>query len=416
MASAVVGAHPPSAGAAGARRALEARAAAQGVRVRYTVPAYLVVEEFMDAGGPVAESLVDSTGRARSLASFPYPGETVVTVNGAASVLGGVPVPPLYPLYANADYPVTERSEVTDPTGSYLLRAVAGRGTADGLATARSGGADGPVASVTAQTAAVLDEEATTTVTAETSATGLAVGDVLRIASVKSRSVTRLGVADQAPAPTTELVVEGARVGGQAVTIGPDGVHAVPGGTGGSQPSQDPGGALKQAGIRVRTVSAEPVQGGAAADMLEITSVHTLPVAGAPQGTFVWRFGGATTSIRIGAEEAPETNGGSAEGGSVAAPAEKPVDHLVPVGRGVRSGIGAGTAPEPPSPPSPRPAPGAVVPGSIRSEGSPLTLVSSSRDRDGSARGWPLALAAWAGLGSVGLRVRRTRGASGRWI
>lgn len=294
-----------------ADRAVEGRASAQGVRIGYRVPSYFVVEQFMDAGGPVAQSLVDSTGQALSFGSLPYPSETVVTINGAMSVLSGQPVPPLYPLYAEADYPVTEKSEVTDPSGSYLLRAVTGPGKADGLATARNGSGGDPVASATALTTAVLDAGAVTTVTAESVATGISVGGVLRIASVRSRSVTKLAAADRAPVPTTELVVEGARVNNQAVTIDSSGVHS-PGG-------QDPIGALKQAGISVRWISAQPVEGGAAADMLEITDAHTYPAPGQPKGTLVMRFGGATTSILIGADE---PTAGEAAGSAAVAAAE----------------------------------------------------------------------------------------------
>ena len=56
-------------------RSLVAAASAQGIRVTYTVPDLFVVTEFIDGGGPVAQATVDSTGRAISFASLPYPGE-----------------------------------------------------------------------------------------------------------------------------------------------------------------------------------------------------------------------------------------------------------------------------------------------------------------------------------------------------
>src|SRR5437667_113899 len=81
------------------------------MRATYTVPDYVVVSEFFDGGGPVAQANVDTTGKATGFGSLPYPGENAVTAPGLLTFATGVPVPG-YPFYARADYPVTPSSEV----------------------------------------------------------------------------------------------------------------------------------------------------------------------------------------------------------------------------------------------------------------------------------------------------------------
>lgn len=295
----------PWAGAAAEARGLVAVASAQGFRMNYTVPEYVVVEEFFDGGGPVAQATVDTTGRSVAFASLPYPGENAVTFPGVLAVALGMPIPFDYPFYAKADYPVTPEAEVRDPSGSYSLKATADRRQAAGLADIRLGGTESPVSSSSAHSTAVSDADGKTRVVAETVSTGLSFGDgVLRIASVRSRSVTTYTPGEAEPATTTELLVEGANVGGQPVTIGPDGVK--PGGQTVPVPigesTQSLNQALAESGLSVRTISGDPVEGGSAGDVLVVTSKHTYPVSGNPQGTLVMRFGGATTAITLGTD------------------------------------------------------------------------------------------------------------------
>ena len=98
-----------TAGADTATRSLVGVASASGMRATYTVPDYVVVSEFFDGGGPVAQANVDTTGKATGFGSLPYPGENAVTAPGLLTFATGVPVPG-YPFYARADYPVTPTS------------------------------------------------------------------------------------------------------------------------------------------------------------------------------------------------------------------------------------------------------------------------------------------------------------------
>src|SRR5689334_9974967 len=70
-------------------RSVVASGRAQGFRATYTIPDYVIVSEFFDGGGPVTESVADSTGRATSFSSLPWPGENAVTAPGTLSAAMG---------------------------------------------------------------------------------------------------------------------------------------------------------------------------------------------------------------------------------------------------------------------------------------------------------------------------------------
>ena len=293
----------PRAGADADARSLVGVASASGMRATYTVPDYVVVSEFFDGGGPVAQANVDTTGKATGFGSLPYPGENAVTAPGLLTFATGVPVPG-YPFYARADYPVTPTSEVKDPSGTYALRAAADQGKASGSASFLFGGADSPVTRSSADSTGVLDGSGKLTMTAIGVTQGLSFANgALKISGVTSKSVTTYEPGAAKPVTKTELLIEGAKVGDQPVTIDRDGVHPigqtvpVPIGTGSDSINQ----ALAQGGITVKTIAGNDVDGGRAGDVLEVTSKHTIPVEGNPKGTFIYRIGGASTYILFGA-------------------------------------------------------------------------------------------------------------------
>jgi len=283
---------------ADAGQAVAGTATAVGMRFTYTVPSFLVAEDLMDGGGPVANARVDSTGVAASFASLPYPGELGVAGPALLGTVLNRQVPFSYPFYAHADHPSQPKEELSDPSGVYRLRSVADAGTAS--ATAAFAAPDGsPLGGgSTATTSGTMAPDGTVTMMADSVNTLLSFGKgVLRIAYVESLSTTTLRPGEAAPVTTAKLIIEGARVGDQSVTIGPDGVHPASGQTvpvpvaEGSRSLND---ALKAAGISVHTVSTD--QG----EVLEVASTHPLPFPGSPQGTAVWRFGGARTAVTVG--------------------------------------------------------------------------------------------------------------------
>ena len=194
---------------------------------------------------------------------------------------------------------MTPSSEVQDPGGAYHLLARAEAQKADSLAAISFGGADKPVSRIVSTASGSIDNGAT--VTAVSVGEGFRFGDgLLTIASGTSRSITTYKAGTAKPETTSELVIEGAEVTGQSVTIGPDGVHVngtttkLPGGT--DQLNQ----ALAAAGITVRTLSLRPGDGGATTEVLQVTVKHPIPGSNV-SGTFVYEFGGSTSSIAFGA-------------------------------------------------------------------------------------------------------------------
>jgi hypothetical protein len=271
----------------------------------YTVPDVVIVSEFFDGGGPVAQSFIDSGGQSVAFASLPYPGENAITFPGLFALITGQSLPAGYPFYAQAVYPQVPSAEVKDPSGSYRLTAAADQDQATGDARLAFG-ADQPVSQTTSATEAVLGSDGKLTVSAQSVAQGLSVGEgALQIGSLLSRSVSTYTPGEAEPTTTTELVVEGAKVGETPVMIGPDGVRAggggaapVPIGQGSDQLNE----ALAQSGLSVRTVAAHPVKGGSAGDVLEIRIKHPVPSpeGGQVEGTLIMRFGGTTTAITVG--------------------------------------------------------------------------------------------------------------------
>lgn len=285
-------------------------ATAQGFRMTYGVPNVVIVNEFFDGGGPVAQSFLDNAGQSVAFASLPYPGENAIAFPGVFALVTGQSLPAGYPFYAQAVHPQAPTAEVKDPSGSYRLQAAAEEKKATGDASLAFGG-DQSVSKTSSVTEAVLDPEGKVTVSAESVANGLSVGNgALRIASVLSRSVSIYTPGDSEPKTKTELLIEGAKVGETPVTIGPDGVRA---GGGGAAPvplgqgSDQLNKALAQSGLSVRTVSSTELKGGGAGDLLELKMKHPVPSpeGGQVEGTLIMRFGGATTMIAVGGEAAP---------------------------------------------------------------------------------------------------------------
>jgi hypothetical protein len=316
MVATLAGLAPMSAGAepAGPRNVV-ASGRAQGFRATYTVPDYVIVSEFFDGGGPVTDAVTDSTGRATSLASLPWPGENAVTAPGTLSAAFGRSVPLAYPFFVRADHPTTPSAELRDPTGAYAITAAAAAGKAN-AAGAFSGG--NGVSGSRATTSAVLDDAGVVRVVAETVDTGLSIGDgALRIASVRSRSETTLAPNDAKPVTASQLIIEGATLAGQAVTVDSTGVHlagqAVPAPVGRGLASEND--LLGQAGI---SVTVTPTGKPGSADALVITSRQIIPAPNNPKGTLVMRFGGASSEIVVGGADLPVLDSTS--------PAEPPVE------------------------------------------------------------------------------------------
>jgi hypothetical protein len=281
----------------------QAYTAASSIRVTYSIPGY-VVPTPVDDGGPVAQATLDVLA-GRAFASLPYPGDDGANYPQLVNVATGQ-TPPGYPFYAvaNEDSPT---SQLSDPSGSYLLKAKASRQESTGEAQFRPRGGDTVMSGATARTSVTSNGEEVVA-TAESLSQGIAVGD-LKVASVQSKSVTvyRPGVA---PATATEMHVDGGRVGDQSFSFGPNGLRVaqngvpVPAGEGMASLNR----ALAPTGLAVRFSEPSKLNGGAEAPAFVIQSTHPLPAAGASQGILTIRFGQALSGVAAGEQFAAGTD------------------------------------------------------------------------------------------------------------
>jgi hypothetical protein len=286
-------------------------ATASGVRFTYEVPAeFLAASTPFDGGGPVAQASIGS-GLARSAASLPFPGDVVIAGPGLFYTVTGITLPGSYPFYVAAEYPTVPEAKLADPSGQYQLSASATDHSAVSAAQAVFGPPDGGSGGSRTRTSIQTEPDGSAVATAESVSEALSLGGgVLRIAAVRSTSVTKLAAGATEPATSRSLSVQGASIAGQPVTIDADGIHAaggaapVPFGAGADQVST----ALAQSGLSARVLRENDGAGGGA-EVLEVRSRHPLPFAGNPQGVFSWRIGKVTTAlVRTGFLPAPTTD------------------------------------------------------------------------------------------------------------
>ena len=283
------------------QRAFTAVADARGTQLRYGIPGFLIVDNYVDAGAPVSQAVFSTDGSSTAFASNPYPGATVVGYPGLVAFGTGGTAPPGYPLYAAAAHPTNPEQTVSDPGGTYVLKAAASETAASGDAVvsllSNEGQTLGQLRSVTAITVA----EGDTRIEARSISRSVTLGP-LAIARVESSSITHLRSGEPEPASETALWVEGAKAGDVSFSYGPAGFtvakHGLPVPSGQALSALNE--ALGPAGLSVRFTEGQAVPGGATAGTFEVTSRADVPGAG--QGTFVAAFGGATTLLSFGGE------------------------------------------------------------------------------------------------------------------
>ena len=399
-------------------------ATASGVRFTYEVPAeFLAASTPFDGGGPVAQASIGS-GLARSAASLPFPGDVVIAGPGLFYTVTGLTLPGSYPFYVAAEYPTAPEAKLADPSGQYLLSASATDHSAASAAQAVFGPPEGGSGGSRTRTSIETEPDGSAVATAESVSEALSLGGgVLKIAAVRSTSVTKLAAGATEPATSRSLSVQGASVAGQPVTIDADGIHAAGGaaplplGAGADQISA----ALVQSGLSARVLrESDGAVGGA--EVLEVRSRHPLPFAGNPEGVFSWRIGKVTTAlVRTGFLPAPTSDADT----GADAPASESVGSL-PAGQPDPLASGA-TAGSPPlaSPPAAarrragtRPLPPGYDPGAVADAfagepvGPPGATGMAEEGTGPAATPAALAVSASPMAGAVGLgRVRALYGA-----
>ena len=289
-----------------AGRTFAASAEAEGLRVTFDVPQFLVVSTLFDAANPISQAVLESTGVSRSFASAPYPGDLVVTAPGTLAAFGGPSLPAQYPFYVGANHPDAPKAALDGPGGAYSLAATAE--AARSAATGRLSVDKGPVVRTEALTETLADGAVRAVASSVTE--GIVAGDgALTIGRVVSsvETVSRPGAAE--PTVTRRFEVTGAKVGDTAVEITADGVKAGGGALPVGQAAEPVQAALAKAGLDVRVEGDEALQGGGTARTLVIQSTQQAPLPGAPQGVLTIRVGGAATAVLTGTAAVVEVPG-----------------------------------------------------------------------------------------------------------
>ncbi len=270
------------------------------MRTSYDFPGYIVVDTLYDAGGPIAQSVVNSSDGGNAFASFPYPGDTVVNSPALANVGTGQAFPFTYPLYVVTDGNLTPKAGAQDATGSLLLKAESAARTAQSTAKA-----SGPTAGVIStsgsvqNTSVVIGADGVMTSTADSIIRGIDVAGVLKLGEVHVRTVSLLKPGEKKPTTTSTTDVTGVSVLGKAVGLTKDGIALL--GDGGESPHHAVLDALNQglkdAGIAVALADDRDVTGGTSSAGVEILQRGKLPFEGSPVGVARTLIGNAASFI-----------------------------------------------------------------------------------------------------------------------
>jgi hypothetical protein len=272
---------------------------ASGIRTSYDFPGFLVVDQFYDVGGPVAQANVNSSGAGTAFASFPYPGDTIVNAPALANVGTGQAFPFTYPLYVVSDGNLTPKASAQDASGTIALNAESGPRSALSGAKAAGPTAGVIVTSGSVQNASVvMAADGTMTSTADSVTRGIDIG-VLKIAEVHVHTVSLLHPGDSKPTTTSATDVVGLSVLGQPVGLNQNGITA-PGQSGGPSDADSLkalNDALAASGISVALAGNSAVDGGDSSAGVLILQKGKLPFNGSPVGVARTLIGNATSTI-----------------------------------------------------------------------------------------------------------------------
>jgi hypothetical protein len=365
---------------AAASGGFSATAAAAGVRVTITAQNAPVTSTPVDGGGPVAQATLDSLGASQAFASFPYPGDAVVSLPGTVAGLTGDKVHlPGYPFYVSSDYPLNPHS--TTSQGPYAISASSAPDKSEAQASAGlQAGAN--VASSTSRSSVVQAADGTLTATSTSDTVGfnlgaVTIGSVHGDASVIFRS-------DGTMSRASHLSILGMTVAGTSVGLSDQGL--VLAGTTVPLASTDAlNSILRAENIRLDYVAAHTIGDGVISAGLQITTAQNLPDVGAATSTYTLGLDTASGQRVVAVIDQAGPAGG-------APPVKGPASFSNPArGRPVVSG----------SPTAVPVGPSVVAPTTLRSSPrlastSPLPLFSMSRIY--------LVLVA-AGLSAVGLAL-----------
>jgi hypothetical protein len=255
----------------------QAVAKASGFRQLFGSPGRFALDYYADSGSPVAETLMNGVGTSTALASAPYPGATAANGSGTLAGFTGLPNPGDYPFFVQSSFPATPKAERTFPG----LQLTARSDELSSSAVAMSGGS-GPGALIAHNLAegVVRATEHNIGAQARSVTTGIAIGDVLRIAEVRATAAVKRGPHGETQREDS-FDVTGVFVAGQAVALSQKGFTVA--GTSTPLPDSSPmREALREHGISVRYLQAVETADGVVSSGLIVSQTMAGPDGGAP--------------------------------------------------------------------------------------------------------------------------------------
>lgn len=305
-------------------------AAADAVRITTSAPGFLVVEDFIDGGGPTAQAAVSDVEGNRGFASVPYPGELAIAGPGLFAIATGQQFPAHYPFHVASAHPTTPKNEYEAPGLSMKTESDA----ASSSAAARFGPADEGDGGGARSTAKVVRGADGMTSEATGVAHALKVGPVEILGFVSTAKVHR--APSGKPQRSSSMQFSAMKIGETAVGVR-DGQFVVAGTTvplDGFAPVQK---ALADAGVSVEMVKPTDTDDGVVSPGIQITRQQEAAAAGT---TMVVRYtlgrslaaakieAGASPGLDLGGTPAPDF--GAPAGGSEPAPAMTGADAAPP--------------------------------------------------------------------------------------
>ncbi|MCA1845336.1 MAG: hypothetical protein LC792_19505 [Actinobacteria bacterium] len=248
-------------------------AAADGVRFTTSAPGFLVVEDFVDGGGPTAQAAVSDVEGNRGFASVPYPGELAIAGPGLFAIATGQQFPGHYPFHVASAHPSTPKNEYEAPGLSMKTQADA----TSAQSAARFGPNDEGDVGGARSTARVAKEAEGITSEATGVANAVKVGPVEILGFTSTAKVHRAATGQ--PERSSSMAFRVMKIADTAVGVR-DGQFVVAGTTvplDGFAPVQK---ALADAGVTVEFVKATDTDDGVVSPGIQITRKQPADAAG----------------------------------------------------------------------------------------------------------------------------------------
>jgi hypothetical protein len=265
-------------------------AAADGVRVTWTVPNFAVIDSPVDGGGPSAQARLDSLGASTAFASLPYPGDAFVGLPGLLAGFTGLPAAPAYPFYVHSSHPTVPDAAFASGPGM----ALSAHSDASASKAAASAGQDGgtTVARPASTAETIRAADGTLSATATSTVDGVVLGPLSIRGLVSTATVLR--TTDGRQQVSSSLAAASVSVGGTTAALTDGGLvlagAAAPVGT---DPLAD---ALAKAGVSVAFTRATATKDGVVAPSLAVTFTQYSAVIQRPV-TIRYVFGATSASV-----------------------------------------------------------------------------------------------------------------------